>query len=484
MATHEKPQLPAANEFTVGQLGGASAIYWLTSLIALNGDRKIVLNAIRDKWFADSASSRTNLEERLAQQTKRAANVISGMRQYGLLGSSTDPIELSEIGHQVGAFSTSPEKGYEYFATFLLKERHGLELLQFAEAVRGRDGQVSKKAIDSELIARGYKVSTNSSYSGKLRQWLETAGVVNERWEVDEVRLAALVGNTFGGISEWRSLTPEQRAAVEVLKIRSSGSHTPIQSSDLLELLRQRGVEFDAGQVKKKLYEPLVNGGWITHQVLGGGRGGKGGMILPSEKSMNVNMDFIDGLMLGDIPVDLQMHLGKPTKEILDDLSSSHINTKGIALELLALRLASDMGLLPVSLRLRSSQTGGAEVDLVAEGAHLHFSRWLFQCKNQVSAVGLSVLAKEIGMATLMRAQIVVIVTTGPFASSVRAFARQASESTGIQVILLDHQSLANYKTRGPQALRAELYAASLATLGIKRNQVAAVPLGTELDES
>ncbi len=40
------------------------------------------------------------------------------------------------------------------------------------------------------------------------------------------------------------------------------------------------------------------------------------------------------------------------------------------------------------------------KVDLIAEGAHLLFSRWLFQCKATKSTVQLSDLAKEIGMAT------------------------------------------------------------------------------------
>ena len=41
-------------------------------------------------------------------------------------------------------------------------------------------------------------------------------------------------------------------------------------------------------------------------------------------------------------------------------------------------------------------KTGGAEVDLIAEAVQLHFSRWLFQCKNS-KEVNLAALAKEVG---------------------------------------------------------------------------------------
>lgn len=472
------PKLPAANEFTPGQLGSPNAVFEILERIhALSGDRAQAVEWIRSKWFADSAEKREHEPEaRFEQQRKRANNVVTGMQQYGLLRSKRDPLELTELGVELLALANHPLEGHRLFSRFLLRERHGVELLQVAVDVRSRDGVVTKKRVDEELRARGYEVSTNSSYSGKLRQWLEPTGVVDMDWNVDVQVLYELSGTSPDEVRGWRSLTSPQRAVVEVLRSRAMGNGTPIQSADLLELLRQRGVEFNASLVGRQVYEPLVAAGLIERAVKDGGRGGKGGTVQLTQRAIDLDVELIDGLELGDVPPDLQAELNRSTDSILHDLGSSHTGVKGIALELLSLRVAADLGLLPAEMRLRSAQTGGAEVDLVAEGAHLHFSRWLFQCKNQSAPVALSVLAKEIGMATLLRAQVVVIVTTGSFAKTVVEYAREAAESTAIQVVLLDKESLANYRAKGPTGLRNELHQVAVGALRRKRGQLDEVP--------
>lgn len=476
MDTISAPRLPAANEFSVGQLG-AKSLFELLELIHTDPDRLNVIESVRSKWFSNSAASRSSTPAaRKVQQDKRASNVISGMRQYGLLTDSKNPLQLSALGQEVRGLADAPSSGFEVFAKFLLRERHGIELLELARVVHRRDGKVSKQAIDSELVARGYEVPTNSSYSGKLRSWLGAAGLVDTNWTIDEDKFAELAEVKSDEISDWLVLSPEQKATIGILRVRDQGNRTSIPSSDLLTALRARGVEFDASQTRKKIYDPLVKGGWIRQDVVVGGRGGKGGLISLTDKGREIDIELIEKLQLGLIPHDLQQHLDRSNTQILDDLSSRDTYVKGLALELLSLRLASELGLLPVDLRLRSSQTGGAEVDLVAEGAHLHFSRWLFQCKNQVADVGLPVLAKELGMATLLRAQVVVIVTTGKFAKSVTSYARQASETTSIQVVLLDKTSLANYRDKGAGALRAELHESALDALTRKRSQLTEVP--------
>lgn len=472
------PKLPAPNEFTPGQLGSPDAVFEILAYIQqVEGDRTQVVEWIRGKWFATSAEKRAHdPAARLDQQRKRASNVVTGMQQYGLLEASRDPLVFTELGSELLGLASQPSEGHRLFTSFLLRERRGMELLQIAVDVRARDGAVTKKQVDDELRARGYQVSTNSSYAGKLRQWLEPSGVVDMYWNVDHQILLELGGVAPGEIRSWRGLTPPQRAVVEVLRVRGLGNRTPIQSAELLELLRQRGIEFNAGLVGKQIYEPLVAAGFIERTLKEAGRGGKGGTVQLTQRALELDVALIDGLELGDVPADLQAELNRSTDSILADLGSVDTGIKGVALELLALRVAADVGLMPAEMRLRSAQTGGAEVDLVAEGAHLHFSRWLFQCKNQMAPVSLTVLAKEIGMATLLRAQVVVILTTGAFAKSVADYAREAAEATAIQIVLLDGDSLANYRTKGPAGLRAELHQFAVGALRRKRRQLAEVP--------
>jgi hypothetical protein len=478
MTEESAPRLPPIVEFTPDQLGGFTQVFDVLDIVERNtGDRSAIVESIRQRWFADSAQDYTDPEERRTQQAKRAGNVVSGMRALGLLTDNTRAPSLNELGEEILALRGTPDEAARAFSKFLLRERSGIELLEVARAVRRRGGHVTKSAVDDELRARGWAVSTNSANSGKLRQWLGTAKVIDDRWDIDEDVFAELAGVHADDISGWRKLTPLQRTTLEVLRVRAEGNAGAIASPDLLELLRLRGVDFNGGQVKRDIYQPLVDQGWITQTGVSAGRGRSGGAIAPTTKTLELDVELIDGLHLGDLPADLQEHLARPLAEVLEDLKSTDTYVKGIALELLALRLAADCGLMPVDLRVRGVMTGGAEVDLVAEGAHLHFSRWLFQCKNQIATVDLGVLAKELGMATLLRAQVVVIVTTAAFAKSVRDFARQAAETTAIQVVLIDKAILKRYGEEGPSALRDELHGRAVEVLTLKRPQLAEVPV-------
>src|SRR5262249_3886830 len=138
------------------------------------------------------------------------------------------------------------------------------------------------------------------------------------------------------------------------------------------------------------------------------------GIVTPTKKLLNPALEIVLDEPEPNIPPDLMQRLQEPLTKIQKDLKSNYKAVKGVALELLALRMAMDLGLTPTGFRVRSTETGGAEVDLTAEGAHLLFSRWTFQCKN-ISRVPLSDLAKEIGMATLLKAHVVVMVATGDF---------------------------------------------------------------------
>ncbi len=238
----------------------------------------------------------------------------------------------------------------------------------------------------------------------------------------------------------------------------------------------EHGPIFDEGQLKAKIYKPLADSGWITHEFPRGGRGGKGGEIAASTKLLEVDFEVLTGFRPGDLPADLRAAMTTPLEDIYRDLTpkgvtKAEIYKKGIALELLALNLAADLGLAPLRLRIRGVATGGAEVDLVAEGAHLHFHRWLFQCKNTKN-VDVGVLAKEVGMATLLQAQVIVIATTGKPSKTVRTYAERVSLTTPFQVVLIDGAALEEYQKGGAMALRARFRADAIAAMQLKRPQV------------
>lgn len=111
-------------------------------------------------------------------------------------------------------------------------------------------------------------------------------------------------------------------------------------------------------------------------------------------------------------------------------------------------------------------------MDLVAEGAHLHFTRWLFQCKNVRSAVPLSDLAKEVGMSLMLRAHVVVLVTMSDFSVEVRRYATELMSSSQLQVVLVNGALVNEYVRGGPGKLRDHFHTEAGETMSLKRTQL------------
>ena len=73
-----------------------------------------------------------------------------------------------------------------------------------------------------------------------------------------------------------------------------------------------------------------------------------------------------------------------------------------------------------------------------SDGLHLHCSRWLVQCKATESTVSVDVLAREVGMAVLLQAHVIVMITMGGFSATIRQHADQIERTTALQVVLID----------------------------------------------
>jgi hypothetical protein len=162
-----------------------------------------------------------------------------------------------------------------------------------------------------------------------------------------------------------------------------------------------------------------------------------------------------------------------PFEEILAGLESDNKHTKGLALEALAFYLGRLIGLQFVQWRLRSKETGGAEIDVIMEGANLIFSRWQIQCKNSAQAT-LEDIAKEIGLAQIIKTNVIVIVTTGKIGGKARSFAERIMRETNYQVILIHKSHLQRIKN-DPTEIADILRSQSEVAMTLKRNQIGVI---------
>ncbi len=461
-------KLPNMNEFSPGVLDNNNVRHLLAVLSPLEGDKAGMISAITSKYAKIQATPSEG------QRKARANNVLIGMSQCGLLEKEGDDVtpKFTVLSKELLALA-GDEQANARFARHLLENCHGLELVDVVGVIRARGEAVTLQAIRDELRARGFVVTENEGNSAKIRQWLESTGVVDKAWNIKDNLLHALIGAASSVLAKWNGLTRAQRAFLEQTRFQAvhhEGEWMPARHIKKVTESAYGRTIFPEGRLRAEVIEPLAVDGWIETRGTGDGRGGDSGDIRAQAQLTDVKVTLpVDGV--SGIPADLREKLSIPLEQIFTELGSENTGVKGLALELLALRLTRDIGLFPVCFRERSAKTHGAEVDLVANGVHLHFSRWLLQCKN-TEKVDIHDIAKEVGMAVVLKAHVIVLVTTGRFTRAVRTFADGLAGSSAHQVILIDADLLKKYRETGGQAVIDWLRTNAYRVLTLKEPQV------------
>lgn len=438
------------------------------------GDREAIVSEIRAEYFSDAAEAREDSDERLEQQRQRANNVLWGMGPNGLGLFSLEDATLTEAGRRILELQDE-NRQKEELARHILKNCRGMVLLQAIRDLQARGEQVKKSTLQQELERHGIDLPRATTYHLRVVAWLREGGVIepSPSYEINEEVVERLTGMSVADVEGWGSLTQAQAAFLRTLR-RMAEIHgkSELLTKDVLEqAVLEHGRIFRADQIASTVTQPLADKGWIELERTSSGRGGKSGVIRATERLLSVDLDLVTDFSGVGIPSDLRPRLNTPLEQIQEELDSEDTHLAGIALELLALRIAIDLGLMPLRFRERSSKTGGAEVDLLADGVHLHYSRWSFQCKN-TQTVTLSDLAKEIGLATMFRGHVVVMVTTGRFAASVRTHAHEVMRTTALQVVLVSGETVRRYLRTGPSPLRQHFHETAGDSMRLKRGQV------------
>lgn len=432
----EAKRLPFGGEFSPGQVD----LLWLLQAVqASNRDRQALAEAIRAEYHANSAPGYSG-KERVKQQLKRSGNVIIGMSNYGILDPET--LSLTILGESLLKAPTDVPR-YELLARHILLTLHGAALLQAISAISSRESRVTKKSLAKELRSLAFDMPQASTKQLVMIKWLRLAGLIKDNsYDVDQQKLASLLGSAPTVLSDIEILTDSERL---ILRSLARLTQEPNQWVDARAVVKNAenlfGIRFDEDTWQRTLLRPLERKGWLELQRGTRGRGSRSGKVRGTGR---FESEYVKRLLEEDaplIPPELRAGLRVALSKIVADLTSPDTYLKGIALELLALRIASLLDLQPRKWRLRSPQTGGTEVDLIVEGARLIFSRWQIQCKN-TSELHVDDLAKEVGIAQLIKSHVILLVTTGRVPGSVREMARQVVEETHLQVAVLDGEML------------------------------------------
>ncbi len=388
---------------------------------------------VRAAYTEDKNTSDSN-------KNKLSNNTKLGMRSYGLIGP--DDATLTELGERLLALRDKPEQMYEEFARHILVNRKGLTLTQCIRDMTTAGEEVTGVTIRRELEERGVYVPVNSRNHFTMRLWLAKAGVFSKDFRLNESRLEEILGTTIESVDALAQLTPEQRAYLRT--IASIDTDAPQWSNDLAKLAAAaHGVDFRDQGIPKLVLYPLKEAGFITLErgTKQPGRGAKPFLVKPTDR---VRTELVEPLLKQideQVLPDLRPWLRRPLSEIRADINSDDRHVRGLALEALAFKLMRLVNLDYVTTRLRGSQTGGAEVDLIFESTRLLFNRWQVQCKN-TRRVSLDDVAKEVGLTHMLKSNAIVMLTTGDVGREARRYAAEVMRTSNLCIMMVDGADL------------------------------------------
>ena len=455
-------RLPSFNDFSPGILGG-DIRKCLSAVESFYGDDLKII----EEWARLFFDGKTN--------KRSSTNIPATLRSTGMLAASK-PFTLTEAGRAVHRAPTPIDAAREFCRT-QFKHGNAMAVVEAVLSLNKRGVAITKDSLKTELQRNGItSLSTATTDHSTLKNWLVTAGVFRESkgvLEIDDTVLRMITGVGSQEKSEFDALSPPQQVFLQTIRKLYLTEAGPFEVSHLLKsCLRDYPHLFNEAQFARLVRIPLVTGGWIEAEGQAKGpQGGRSGRVKACNKLLDIPLEIIVPRLEEAVPSDLKSKLDTQFSEIEKDLREVSTHKAGVALELLALRMLFDLDLQPRGFRVRSSATAHAEVDLTAEGAHLLFSRWTVQCKNVKAKVGLSEVAKEVGIAIYMKAHVVVMVTTSNFTDDAINYAKEITRATHLQFLFISGAVVDKYLKHGRAILWEHVIGNSRQVLEAKRIQ-------------
>lgn len=462
-------RLPNAADFSPNQIRLRKALEIARDA---DGDKDELIEEVRKAFFAHRAESRSSVEDRLVQQRKSANNILISLRCYHLLDGEN---KLTGVGRELVS-EADDDKLADVFARHILIRLHGIEVIYGVWALQKRAEPVTKRSLARQLTSMGLRTHQGGEITGDrtlhtfMLMWLQQAKVIDiaNNYQVNEAAFLRLCGVSREQLDELRHLSPPQRNFLGLLREKEQGQAFPVKA-----IKGEMSADFPEDQFAEDVTKPLAEAGWVKWDKSGAeGRGGKSGTVIVQAKLLKVPPAFLRFGETDPIPAKVRKLLNLKLDEIEKGLDSAESTVSGVALEALAVRMAYDLGLTPTDVRSRREGSKDAEVDVVAETQDVLFARWLFQCKKQ-NRVNRDVLVREVGLASLMQAQAVVLVTTGKFIPTVQQFGDAVTRNTSAQIVLISGEIVRRYLRRGggPEYLRQVFQEQARRNIAIKRGQ-------------
>jgi hypothetical protein len=455
-------RLPSFNDFSPGIIGDVRRP--LEILDRLAPDMAAVIAEWDRAFFASAGNKRAS------------TNIPATLSSLGLL--SRTPLALTGAGKAILA-APDAITAAQRMVRHVVDDHNGMAIIDAVRSLNTRGETLSKDSLKRELEIIGIQGLSNATTDHTtLLNWMIEAGLFERDGRAspqpNEAVMKATLGISASERSSFAELPLSQQIFLQVLRrVAEANGGAELAAKQVLdECLRDHRARFDEDQIRAKVIKPLADAGWLTvPAAASSGRGGKSGTIVPSAKLLGIPIEAVLPDFDQVIPADLRAKIDLPAAEVKRLLASGQTYDRGLGLELLALKMILDIGLEPRAFRLRSRDTAYAEVDLTAEGKNLLFSRWNFQCKCVSGRVSLGDVAKEVGLAIYSKAHVVAVVTTSDFSSEAIAYAREITNATHLQFLLVNGAIVRGYLDKGAGVLLDHVAANAASVMAQKRSQ-------------
>lgn len=361
-------------------------------------------------------------------------NCKNSMVAYGILETGGG-INLSLFGRNLSIMSQEANI-YEEMAKNILTNLNGLMLIEAIKGVTDVGESPTLVNITEMLNVLGCeKLSKTNKSVPTMKKWLEKSGVLSG-WNINQKRLENLIGVKDEEIASFKGLSHAQICFVRALCNCDTGNYQ--NAAKIRDLAKNSfNVVFEEKSFAANIIKPLIEKDIIEKKPDTRTHGGNASEIrLKGTIKADVFapiLQQIEMLVGKEVIKYIQKPLDVLRKEI--DAKSKHV--KGLALEAFAIKMMRIVDLDFAGTRLKGSETGGAEVDVIFDTTRLSYSRWQVQCKN-TDKVSLEQIAKEVGLSHVLKSNVIVILTTGRVSNTAKEYAARIMKEMNLCIIFIE----------------------------------------------
>lgn len=434
----EKLRVPYTQQFAPDQ----TPLRKLLPIIRQNkGDRAALKNAIASAFFRGSPE-------------KVAGNTIISLGVYGVLDKDC---QLTDFGKRL-LDAADDKAAHDLIAKRILLDLNGIPLLETLREMKSGGAKFSLVEVTNELRKRGYEVSDNSSDLSGVLNWLRLAGILKE-YNVNEEKYEELVGagtKTVEALIGFNVAQVSFLRAMVALGIKDWTPHNLIVSH--AQTLYAGEAFYNWKDLDRMILQPLTRAGFIEVQKkpksVEGARGGKAAEVKPTEKFEKEIAEPILAAIykaagFSQVREIARISFGEIIKRVQQ---KADLECRAQALEILAVKICQLLDLDFMGLRETDENVvAGGEVDAFMESARLVYSRWQIQCKAS-DRITYEAIAKEVGVAEISLATVILIVSTGEMTDGAHTYRRKIISKTPLNIAIIDGDAL-NQIAKSPAAI-------------------------------